>query len=217
MSRVDSKTFTTATIMIDACTPSALVSAVSRVFRDGRSWIVGTAADVAWINAATPIGVGITSAIPPTFDNYGTVVLPDTQEELQGHDRAVVALLRRQSPDQRWWIGYLDTGCADVVFPDAPRLNLYANWPYVLVQAGPAQAADWRSGDFWSSRSTRLPDLIFPVDRSWLVSTLWDDDWTCVGGPVALLDGFLNHPDLRARARRVRIDEDATPPGHTSI
>lgn len=129
----------------------------------------------------------------------------------------MVALLRRQSPDQQWWIGYLDTGCADVVFPDAPRVTLYANWPYVLVQAGPEQAADWRSGDSWSSRSTRLPDLIFPVDRSWLVSTMWDDDWTCVGGPVALLDGFLNHPDLRARAQRVRVDEDSTPPGHKAI
>ena len=27
-----------------------------------------------------------------------------------------------------------------------------------------------------------LPDLMFPADRSWLVSTLWDDDRTCVGG-----------------------------------
>jgi len=151
------------------------------------------------------------------FDDYGTVVLPDTREEQQGHDRAVVALLRRQSPDQQWWIGYLDTGCADVVFTDAPRVTLYANWPYVLVQAGPEQAASWRSDDFWSLRSTRLPDLMFPADRSWLVSTLWDDDWTCVGGPVALLEGLLNDPDLRAGTRRVGLDEDATPPGYQAI
>lgn len=190
---------------------------MSRVFRDGRSWLVGTAADVAWIYAATSSGVRITSAIPPTFDDYGTVVLPDTREEQQRHDRAVVALLRRQSPEQQWWVGYLDIGCADVVFPDAARVTLYAHWPYVLVQAGPEQAAEWRSGDFWSARSTRLPDLMFPVDRSWLASTLWDDDWTCVGGPVALLEGFLNDPDLRARARRVGLDEDATPPGHKAI
>lgn len=71
-----------------------------------------------------------------------------------------------------------------------------------------------RAGRF---RFGRLPNLIFPMDRSGLVSTLWDDDWTCVGGPVALIDGFLSHSDLRARARRVRLDEDATPPGHKAV
>ncbi|WP_205879634.1 hypothetical protein [Mycobacterium paragordonae] len=194
-----------------------MASAVTRVFRDGRSWLVGTESDVAWINAATSIGVRITSAIPPVFDDYGTVVLPDTYEEGPRHDRTVVALLHRHSPDQQWWVGYLDTGCADVVFPDAPRVTLYADWPYVLVKAGPEEITDWRSGDFWSSKPSGLPDLIFPVDRSWLVSTLWDDDWTCIGGPVALLEGFLNDPDLRTYARRVGLDEDATPPGHRAI
>jgi hypothetical protein len=42
---------------------------------------------------------------------------------------------------------------------------------------------------------------MFPADRSWLVSTLWDDDWTCVGGSVALVDSFLRHPDVGARTR----------------
>lgn len=194
-----------------------MVDSVSRVIRDGRSWRVGTVAEVAWIQAATSTGVTITSAVPPVFDDYATVVLPETREEQQAHDRAVVALLSRQSPARAWWIGYLDTGSADVVFPDAPRVTMYANWSYVLVEAGPEQAANWRCDDFWSWRSTRLPDLIFPADHSWLVSTLWDDDWTCVGGPVSLVDGFLNDPDLRARTRRVRIDEDATPPGHQAI
>jgi hypothetical protein len=190
---------------------------VSQVIRDGRSWLVGAAADVAWIQAATSIGVTIASAIPPVFDDYATVVLPETREDWPGHDRAVVALLNRQSPDQHWWIGYLDTGCADVVFPGAPRTTLYAKWSYVLVQAGPEQAVSWRrysSGSIWPDR---LPDLMFPADRSWLVSTLWDDDWACVGGPVPLVDGFLNDPDLRARTRRVGVSEDATPPGHQAI
>lgn len=191
---------------------------MTRVIRDGRSWLVGTAADVAWIQAATSVGVTITSAIPPVFDDYATAVLPETREERQRHDRAVVALLSRQSPDQQWWIGYLDTGCADVVFPDAPRVTMYANWPYVLVQAGPEQAIGWRRRyTFGSFRSDCLPDLMFPADRSWLVSTLWDDDWTCVGGPVAVVNGFLEDPDLRGRTRRVGLDEDATPPGHQAI
>jgi hypothetical protein len=40
---------------------------------------------------------------------------------------------------------------------------------------------------------------MFPADRSWLVSTLWDDDWSCIGGPGRLVHNFLRDPDLRAR------------------
>ncbi len=189
------------------------------VNRDGASWLVGTNADVDWIDAFTTTDVTITSAIPPGwYDAYATVVLPESHEEQQRHDRAVVTLLSTQSSDQRWWLGYLDTGGDDIVFPEAPIVTLYANWPYVLVQAGPEQAASWRHSDLSSYRSSRLPDLIFPVDRSWLVSTLWDDDWTCIGGPVALIDDFLNHPDLGSRTRQVMsLDEDATPPGHQAF
>jgi hypothetical protein len=60
-----------------------------------------------------------------------------------------------------------------------------------------------------------MPELIFPADRSWLVSTLWDDGWTCIGGPVGLIDSFLAHPDLQAA--RVQPGEDATPPGHRAL
>jgi hypothetical protein len=59
---------------------------------------------------------------------------------------------------------------------------------------------------------------MFPADRSWLFSTLWDDDWTCVGGPQQVIDSLLAHPDLGHRVRQVDpTDEDVTPPGHTSI
>jgi len=52
---------------------------------------------------------------------------------------------------------------------------------------------------------------MFPADHSWLVSTLWDDDWTCIGGPAELVDGFLNHPRLQAYP--VAPSQDRTPPG----
>jgi hypothetical protein len=199
-------------------TPSVSDVLVSRVTRDGADWLIGTGAEVAWINAATTIDVTITSAIPAVFDAYATVVVPETRGDQQRHDRAVVALLNMQSPDQQWWLGYLDTGSDDVVFPDAPMVTLCAGWSYVLVQAGPAQAASWRLwDDFGSFRSGRLPNLMFPMDRSWLVSKLWDDVWTCVGGPFELIDGFLSHPDLRPRVRQVSLGEDATPPGHQAI
>jgi hypothetical protein len=180
--------------------------------REGSTWRIGTDAEVAWIANSTSTGLTITAAIPPGFEAYATVTLPYAGHGQDTHDRAVLALLSEQSPGQRWWLGYLDTGADDIVFPGAPMVNLYAGWDYVLVEAGPEQAATWRrSGppSFWKGA---LPNLMFPADRSWLVSTLWDDDWSCIGGPCGLVDRFLRHPDLQAR--QVTLGEDATPPGH---
>jgi len=180
--------------------------------RDGRTWRIGTDADVAWIAGGTTVGRTITAAIPPVFPAYATVVLPFAGEGQGRHDQAVLALLSEHSADQPWWLGYLDTGADDVVFPDAPMVTLYPGWHYVLVQAAPEQAASWRRSGYWSFWKGALPNLMFPADRSWLVSTLWDDDWSCVGGPAELVAGFLRHGDLEARP--VALGEDATPPGH---
>jgi len=181
------------------------------------SWLLGTATDVEWITSATTIDTTISSAIPPVFDAYATIVLAEDRRDMQRQGDALLSVLREQSSSVVWWLGYLDTGADDVVFPDAPRTHLYGHWPYVMVQAGAAQAATWRSdspGHFWLGR---LPNLIFPTDRSWLVSTLWDDDWTCIGGPAALIEALTNHLELRRYARRVERGQDATPPGHRAI
>jgi hypothetical protein len=183
--------------------------------RDGRTWRIGTGAEVAWIVDGTSVTRAITSAIPPVFEAYATVVLPDGGEGQDEHDRVVLALLTAGSASQPWWLGYLDTGADDIVFPDAPKVTLYAGWPYVLVEAAPEQAATWRRDGGWSFWKGTLPNLMFPADRSWLVSTLWDDDWTCVGGPAVLVNEFLRHPGLEARP--VVLGEDATPPGHQSF
>lgn len=182
--------------------------------RDGGTWRIGTDADVAWITEGTSIGRTITAAIPAVFEAYATVVVAYEEERVK-HDRAVLALLAEQSPDQRWWLGYLDTGVDDIVFPDAPKVTLYAGWHYVLVEAGPEQATAWRLSDGRAFGTGDLPNLIFPADHSWLVSTLWDDDWSCIGGPGGLVDRFLRHPDLQARP--VALGQDATPPGHEAL
>jgi hypothetical protein len=75
----------------------------------------------------------------------------------------------------------------------------------------------WRQSDMGTFWKGALPNLMFPTDRSWLSSTLWDDDWTCVGGAAVLIDGLLEHPVLGARSRSVAVGEDATPPGHRGI
>lgn len=84
----------------------------------------------------------------------------------------------------------------------------------MLVEAGPDQAQTWRGLD-WKGY---LPDLIFPADRSWLVTTLWDDDWTCIGGTRELVDTFKVDPELGARLHEVDSSmENAVPPGHVAF
>ncbi len=183
--------------------------------KDGGTWRIGTNAEVAWIADGISVSRTITAAIPAVFEAYATIVLPPGGEGQDRHDQAVLAVLREQSPGQRWWLGYLDTGADDIVFPDAPKVTLYSGWHYTLVEAGPEQAATWRHSDLGSFWKGVLPNLMFPADRSWLVSTLWDDDWTCLGGPAGLVDGFLRHPDLQARP--VALGQDATPPGHEAL
>jgi hypothetical protein len=183
--------------------------------RDGRRWQIGTDGEVAWITTGTFVSRTINAAIPPLFEAYATVLLPEDLGRQAEHDSAVLALLTEQSAGQPWWLGYLDTGADEIVFPDAPMVTLYTGWRYVLVEAGPEQAASWRQSAFGSFWSGVLPNLMFPADRSWLVSALWDDDWSCIGGPASLVSAFLRHPGLDAR--QVALGEDATPPGHQAL
>ena len=167
---------------------------------------------VDWITSSTVGGRTITSAIPPMYARYATVVIPNGDAGKTLVDAALVEVLRAHTPSQPWWLGYLDTGVADLVEAGAPRIAVYVGWPYVLVEGGPERARTARRNGDVTPWHSALPELLFPRDRSWLVSTMWDDDWRCVGGPAALVDALLGHPDLQARA--VTLDEDATPPGH---
>jgi hypothetical protein len=193
--------------------------------RDSRAWRIGGEAEVAWIRENTEVSLAITSAIPPVFEAYATLELPGSGdhdaasplEDVNRHNAGVLAVLSEHSVAQSWWIGYLDTGATDTVFHNVRKVRSGPTndaW-YVLVEAGPERAGAWREREHWKGP---LPDLVFPVDRSWLVSTLWDDDWMCIGGPRELVDAFLTHPDLRHRTREVDPSlEDATPPGHVAI
>ena len=97
-------------------------------------------------------------------------------------------------------------------YADAPRVSLYVGWTYALLKGGPHQARASRTHSDSTPWHSALPELVLPADRTWLVSTLWDDDWRCIGRPAALVDAVLLRPELEARA--VRPDEDMTPPGH---
>jgi hypothetical protein len=190
--------------------------------KDGVAWPVGGQAQVDWITAGTETGRRITAAIPPRFADYATLVnaaaeadRPRDLASERRQDRALVDVLRRHSAGRPWWIGYLDTGAGDIVFWDAPEVTLYEGWRYVVVLAGPDQAAAWRPAPDRNPnwKATELPELMFPDDRSWLVSFRWDDDWASIGGPEALIADLLSHPVLAPNARRVDTRHDATPPG----
>lgn len=190
--------------------------------KNGVAWRIGTDAEVSWIRGRTTPGLTIASAIPPVFDCYATVAFPaDDEDRLSQlraeHDGAILDLLIGHARSQSWWLGYLETGASEIVFDTARKVAIYsADWRYMLVEAGPEQAATWRSTDSgW--KGTRLPDLIFPHDRSWLISTLWDDDWTCVGGSQALIAELVSDVRLGPRAQQVTLDQDATPAGHVAI
>jgi hypothetical protein len=190
--------------------------------KDGRDWRIGTDAEIRWIMDHTEGGVKVTCAIPAVFEAYATLELAGSGsgealsfEVSEAHDDAVVAVLKDHTSPQPWWLGYLETGASDVVFDDAPKVSGSAGgWWYVLVEAGPEQARHWR-GEDWKGW---LPDMIFPADHSWLFQTLWDDDWSYIGGSHRLIDAFLAHPELGARTHEVDPSmEDATPPGHVAF
>ena len=50
-----------------------------------------------------------------------------------------------------------------------------------------------------------------PDQPWWLVSALWDDTWTCVGGSRILIEAL--HHDPLVQAHRVQLGVDAKPPG----
>jgi len=118
----------------------------------------------------------------------------------------------RRTPAQSWWLGYLDTGVADLVAADATKVAVYVGWPYVLLEGGQHALNARRNLDFVPWHST-VPELVFPSDRFWLVSTLSHEDWRGVGGPAAWSTRCSCARNSRSA---VSLDEDAMPPGHAS-
>jgi hypothetical protein len=176
--------------------------------KDGQAWRIGTDDEVAWINDGVTRGLSVAASIPPIFAAYATLVFPlglevsrDRMRPAEDRfDDALLRVLCAHTHPQPWWLGFLDTGASDVVLHDARRVQVYTGWNYVLVQAGPHEARTWRTDE--GRWFTALPELMFPADRSWLVSSLWDDAWASVGGSAELIGALLIDPELHAAAER---------------
>ena len=99
--------------------------------KDGRAWRIGGEAEVAWIRENTEVSLAITSAVPPVFEVYATLELPGSRDHLSAspfedtdrHNAGVLAVLSEHSAGQPWWLGYLDTGGADIVFHDVRKVR----------------------------------------------------------------------------------------------
>lgn len=162
-----------------------------------------------WIERNTPHGLGHCVGDPGVLRavrHYHRACETATSTRNQPSRSSPLVEVLRHFGESSWWLGYLDTGGSDVVFPGARSLKLYASRRYIVVQAGPDQAIRWRNS---------IPDLIFPTDRASCLSTLWDDTWTCLGGSAQLIRRL--EADQLIHLRRVGLQDDATPAGHVAI
>lgn len=73
-----------------------------------------------------------------------------------------------------------------------PRVEL-PHRSYLLYRGPVATATAWLGHPYRQS-----PNLWWAADRTWVVASEIDLDWTYVGGPVALIRRILDHPLLDA-------------------
>jgi hypothetical protein len=73
-----------------------------------------------------------------------------------------------------------------------------------LADAGEWGAARWSSG---APRDINSPNLMWPADHAWFVTTSIEGTWSGVGGSAALVDDLLRDP--RLEVVRQRYDEAA--------
>lgn len=173
--------------------------------------IFGDQRQVEWIRDGTAPGVHISCAIPPSFEDYATIMVSPYFSEREAQWDALLRILRQSRVRAPWWLGFLETGSHDgMPFEDPPYVKVYSNWNYALVQKEPREVHELRRLGF-PDRGPG-PDLLFPEDHSWLVSWLWDDEWQYFGSSTALVEAVLADPVLVAT--RVTVDQpDATPKG----
>ncbi len=75
---------------------------------------------------------------------------------------------------------------------------------YVLYRGAPERVPGWQDG----------PNLWWPDDRAWCVSSEIDLPWTFVGGTIELIDEVVGNPGLNARPASLdeRVAAEPGPP-----
>lgn len=91
---------------------------------------------------------------------------------------------------------------------DGPRLELSSR-DFLLFGGPIGQAGEWGAVDYGHGipRHLNSPNLIWPADHAWFVTTDIEGSWTGVGGSRGLIDDLLGDP--RLEVVRTRYDDPA--------
>lgn len=158
-----------------------------------------------WIRHGVAVGYSLASALPAGFAVYGVLDLDDAAEQ----DLALLDALCGRPTDVVLAGRIVRNAAAESEAGD--EHVLYSGWRYRirLTSLGEVRRRVERDPD-----PHRLPDLLLPPDRDWMVTTLWDDGWRSVGASAESaarlehrLPGFERLPrdrDLRETGRELR-------------
>lgn len=92
---------------------------------------------------------------------------------------------------------------------DGPRLHAFGRDH--LVFAGPVtDAGHWGAASYGHGipRDLNSPNLLWPADHAWCVTTNIDSEWTGVGGSASLADELLRDPRLEVVRTRHQPEEN---------
>lgn len=128
----------------------------------------------------------------------------------------LVAALRPHTPPGPCWFGYNEATGADLA-DFLPLVTAEASWPAAAQKAATFRLADEKylllTGPLDAvlprprpdlglepDYPTLSPQLWWPADRSWFVSTVLDLEFTLIGGSAALAGDLLADPELETAA-----------------
>lgn len=91
---------------------------------------------------------------------------------------------------------------------DGPKV-VFDHETYLLFGGPIDDVGNWGATDWGHGipRHLNSPNLMWPADRAWFVTTNIDGTWTGVGGPTDMIDELLREP--RLEVVRARYDEEA--------
>ena len=133
--------------------------------------------DVDWIRQSGAAFGTLRYAIPDGFEAYGVLDLP---ADIVPVETSLLGGLGVE-PDDQLVAGWID--CGPWPAPAGDEHVLYTGWAYRLRRVHASMLAGLPTEGEGS-----FPDLLFPPDRSWLVSLLWDDAWRSIGAPQKAAD-----------------------------
>lgn len=126
--------------------------------------------EISWLRGSEGRAETLGYAIPPRFEVYGALDL--SEEHRPNEDSLLEALV--PDPQTPLIAGWIDRGPWPP--PSGDEFHLYWNWPYRIRRVALKELVGLPS-----EGEEGFPDLLFPLDHTWLVSLLWDDAWRSIG------------------------------------